>query len=116
MNSSLWYKELTSVLSNLKLKKSSGPDAITNEMIVNLGQPSLHKLLDIFNKTWHEGTLPNLLASKQPGFREHHCTEDQTTYLAQEIEDGFQHKKNKLSLYGSIYRKHLIQFGLMACF
>ena len=29
------------------------------------------------------------LASEQDGFREHHCTEDQTTYLAQEIEVGF---------------------------
>ena len=34
-----------------------------------------------------------LFASEQAGFREHHCTEDQTTYLAQAIEDGFQHKK-----------------------
>ena len=31
----------------------------------------------------------NLLASEQAGFLEHHCTGDQTTYLAQEIEDGF---------------------------
>ena len=51
MNSPLSYEELTSALSNLKLKKSPGPDAITNERIVNLGQPALHKLLDIFNKT-----------------------------------------------------------------
>ena len=60
MNSPLSYEELTSALSNLKLKKSPGPDAITNEMIVNLGQPALHKLLDIFNKTWQEGTLPQI--------------------------------------------------------
>ena len=51
MNSPLSYKELTSTLSNLNLKKSPGPDAITNYMIVNLGQLTLHKLLDIFNKT-----------------------------------------------------------------
>ena len=51
MNSPSSYEELTNALSNLKLKKSPGPDAITNEMIVNLGQPALHKLLDIFNKT-----------------------------------------------------------------
>ena len=49
MNSPLSHKELTSALSNLK--NSYGPDAITNEMIVNLGQSALHKLLDIFNKT-----------------------------------------------------------------
>ena len=116
MNSMLSYEELTSALSNLKLKKSPGPEAITNEMIVNLGQPALHKLIDIFNKTWQEGTLPQIWreatmipihkkckakteASEQAGFREHHCTEDQTTYLAQEIEDGFQHKKQTLTVW-----------------
>ena len=166
MNSPLLYEELTSALSNLKLKTSPGPDAITNDMIINLEQRALHKLLDIFNTIWQEGTLPQiwreatmipihkkgkakteassyrlisltscivkvleriintrlkwflesekLLASEKAGFREHHCTEDQTTYLAQKTEDGFQHKrlkmdssrKSKHSLYGSIYRKH----------
>ena len=57
MNSPLSYEELTSALSNLKLKKLHGPDATTNEMIINLVQPALHKLLDIFNNTWQEGTL-----------------------------------------------------------
>ena len=38
MNSPLLYEGLTSALSNLKLKKSPGPDTITNEMIANLGQ------------------------------------------------------------------------------
>ena len=37
MNSPLSYAKLNSALSYLKLKKSPGPDAITNEMIVNLG-------------------------------------------------------------------------------
>ena len=32
MNSPLSYEELISAQSNLKLKKSPGPDAITNEM------------------------------------------------------------------------------------
>ena len=40
-----------------------------------------------------------MLASEHAGFREHHCTEDQTTYLAQEIEDGFQHKKQTLTVW-----------------
>ena len=30
-----------------------------------------------------------LLTLQQAGFREHPCTEDQTPYIAQEIEDGF---------------------------
>ena len=44
-----------------------------------------------------------LLVTKQVGFREHKCTEDQTTYLAQEIEDGFQPKKIKFQC-GLIYK------------
>ena len=40
----------------------------------------------------------NLLASEQAGFREHHCTEDQT-YIAQEIEDGYQHKKQTFTVW-----------------
>ena len=40
-----------------------------------------------------------LLVPQQAGFREHQCTEDQTKYLAQEIEDGFQRKKQTLSVW-----------------
>ena len=39
-----------------------------------------------------------LLAPQQAGFREHHWTEDQTTYLAQEIEDGFQQSKQTMAI------------------
>ena len=35
----------------------------------------------------------DLLAPEQAGFRQFRATEDQTTYLAQEIEDVFQEKK-----------------------
>ena len=35
----------------------------------------------------------DLLAPEQAGFRQFNTTEDQTTYLAQEIEDAFQEKK-----------------------
>ena len=35
----------------------------------------------------------DLLAPEQAGFRQFRATEDQTTYLAQEIEDAFQKKK-----------------------
>ena len=45
-----------------------------------------------------------MLASEQAGFREHHCTEDQTTYLAQEIEDGFQHKKQTLTVWTNLHK------------
>ena len=40
-----------------------------------------------------------LLASEQAGFREQLCAENQTTYLGQEIDDGFQHKKQTLTVW-----------------
>lgn len=41
---------------------------------------------------WHLES-ENLLAPQQAGFRQCHSTEDQATYLSQEIEDAFQDKK-----------------------
>ena len=60
MNSPLLYEYLNSALLYLRLERSPGPNAITNEMIANLGQPALHKLLDIFNQTWQEGIVPQI--------------------------------------------------------
>ena len=59
MDSHLSYEEFNST-SKLKLKTSPGPHAITNGMIVNLGHTVLHTPLDIFNKTWQEGILPQI--------------------------------------------------------
>ena len=58
MDSPISYEEQNSALAKLKPKKSPGPDCITNEMIINLGKPALHKLLEIYNKSWEEGSLP----------------------------------------------------------
>ena len=41
---------------------------------------------------WYQETN-DLLAPEQAGFRQFRATEDQTTYLAREIEDAFQEKK-----------------------
>ena len=151
MDSTISMEELNYAIKKLKRRKSPGPDGITNEMLIYAGKPALYKLLEIFNKTWQEGSLPQswreatmipihkkgkskteatsyrpislascvvklleriinarlkwfleseqLLAPQQAGFREHHCTEDQTTYLAQEIEDGFQHSKQTMAIW-----------------
>ena len=151
MDSTISMEELNYAIKKLKRRKSPGPDGITNEMLIYAGKPALYKLLEIFNKTWQEGSLPQswreatmipihkkgkskteatsyrpisltscvvklleriinarlkwfleseqLLAPQQAGFREHHCTEDQTTYLAQEIEDGFQQSKQTMAIW-----------------
>ena len=151
MDSTISMEELNYAIKKLKRRKSPGPDGITNEMLIYAGKPALYKLLEIFNKTWQEGSLPQswreatmipihekgkskteatsyrpisltscvvklleriinarlkwfleseqLLAPQQAGFREHHCSEDQTTYLAQEIEDGFQQSKQTMAIW-----------------
>ena len=44
---------------------------------------------------WHLESK-QLLMPQQSGFRQHRSTEDQVSYIAQEIEDGFQDKKHTL--------------------
>ena len=68
------------------------------------------KLLERISNTrlkWFLET-EKLLVPQQAGFREHQCTEDQTTYLAQE-KMGF-NVKNKHFQCGLIYKKHSIKY------
>ena len=151
MNKSFNMRELEDALRILSKRKSPGPDKITNEMLQHLGMNAKKTLLNIFNKSWQIGTVPqcwreaimvpihkkgkdrrkvdsyrpisltscfcklmerlvntrlnwhlesnNLLSSKQAGFRQHQSTEDQVTYIAQAIEDGFQAKKHTLAVW-----------------
>ena len=46
----------------------------------------------------------NLLATQQAGFRQFRSTEDQTTYLSQEIEDAFQEQKVVLAAWIDLQR------------
>ena len=48
-----------------------------------------------------------ILSDSQSGYRKFRSTEDQTTYLAQEVEDAFQKKNRKSSLLFLTYPKHL---------
>lgn len=50
--------ELNSALKKLKKRKSPGPDKIHNEMLQNLGKKGMSLVLNLFNKTWKEGSLP----------------------------------------------------------
>ncbi|KAL8621712.1 hypothetical protein ACOMHN_061847 [Nucella lapillus] len=45
---------------------------------------------------WH--LEKNIITPKQAGFRQHHSAEDQVTYIAQKIEDGFQEKQHTLAV------------------
>ena len=48
--------------------------------------------------TWHLENK-NILIEEQAGFRKERCTEDQITLISQSIEDGFQGKKNTVSVW-----------------
>ena len=60
--------EINTEMKKLKVRRSPGPDGITNEMITNLGTTSKSILLAFFNKTWREGKLPKgwLIAHIKP--------------------------------------------------
>ena len=51
-------EELEQALRELKMKKSPGPDQVTNEMLVNLGNGMKRKLLQLFNTSWRSGRIP----------------------------------------------------------
>ena len=151
MNIPFKMEELENGLSALQLKKSPGPDKISNEMLLHLGPKSKKKLLQLFNDSWKTGNVPqiwrdaimvpvhkkgkdktdassyrpisltsctgklmerlintrlmwhleskNHISPEQAAFRQNRSTEDQVTYIAQEIEDGFQEGKHTLTVW-----------------
>ena len=52
-------QELDRAIAKLQLRKTPGPDGITNEMIKHLGPRAKQVLLKFINKTWEEGQLPS---------------------------------------------------------
>lgn len=58
MNKPFSSNELDEALSTLKLKKSPGPDQITNEMLLHLGPQAKKKLLQLYNESWKTGVVP----------------------------------------------------------
>ena len=53
------HEELEQAIKALKmLKKSPGPDQVTNEMIANLGHGMKRKLLQLFNTSLKTGRIP----------------------------------------------------------
>ena len=151
MDKRIMREELNDALKALQTKKSPGPDGISNEMLMNIGEKTKRKLLQIFNTTWKTGTVPrkwkeaimipikkegkpknkpesyrpisltscicklqeriinkrllwhlesnNLIINEQAGFRKARSTEDQITYIAQQIEDSFQEGKKTAAIW-----------------
>ena len=60
MESEITRSEMEYAISKLKMRKSPGPDGVSNEMIKNLGSAAAGKLLQIFNISWKTGKLPQI--------------------------------------------------------
>ena len=75
-------EELQTEMKKLKMRKSPGPDEISNEMIRNLGTRSQQVLLAFINRTWREGKLPTgwLLAHVKPILKKGKPAEETKSY------------------------------------
>ena len=64
-------------------------------------------------QTWYLET-EKILVPEQAGFRSFYCTEDQATYLSQEVENEMHFRSGKSSLLpGLICKRHSTKSGLM---
>ena len=60
MSQPITMKEIEAAIRQLKCKKAPGPDGVTNDMIKHLGPAAKETLLELFNKSWKNGTVPAL--------------------------------------------------------
>ena len=60
MSQPITMKEIEAAIKQLKCKKAPGPDGATNDMIKHLGPAAKKTLLDLFNESWKNGTVPAL--------------------------------------------------------
>ena len=76
------------------LKKGKDPKKASSYRPISLTSCVVKTMERVVNERlrWYLETA-NLLAPEQAGFRQFRCTEDQATYLSQEVEDAFQEQK-----------------------
>ena len=60
MSQPITMKEIEAAIRQLKCKKTPGPDGVTNDMIKHLGPAAKKTLLELFNESWKNGTVPAL--------------------------------------------------------
>ena len=60
MSQPITIKEIEAAIKQLKCKKAPGPDGVTNDMIKHLGPTAKKTLLELFNESWKNGTVPAL--------------------------------------------------------
>ena len=60
MSQPITMKEIEAAKRQLKCKKAPGPDGVTNDMIKHHGPAAKKTLLELFNESWKNGTVPAL--------------------------------------------------------
>ena len=60
MQQSLRFSKLLRALKKLKPSRSPGPDGITNEMLIHLGNAAVCEFLQIFNHSWEQVVLSQI--------------------------------------------------------
>ena len=60
LNCTLKISELNSAIRSLKPKKAPGPDGVSNDMLKHLGPIARKMLLEIFNRNWNKGLVPEV--------------------------------------------------------
>ena len=58
MSQPITMKEIEAAIKQLKYKKAPGPDGVTNDMIKHFGPAARKTLLEFFNESWKNGTVP----------------------------------------------------------
>jgi potassium voltage-gated channel Eag-related subfamily H protein 8 len=87
------------------LKKGKDPKKAASYRPISLISCTVETMEMIVNARlkWYLETN-NLLASQQAGFRQFRSNDDQTTFLAQEVEDAFQEQKVVLTAWSDLQR------------
>lgn len=91
------WKEATMVPVHKKGKEKSKADSYRPISLLSCVGKLLERMINT-RLMWHLEEK-NHISPEQAAFRSNHSTEDQVTYLAQAIEDGFQEKKHTLTVW-----------------
>ena len=60
LNSTTKTSELNSAIRNVKTNKAPGPEGVSNDMLIHLGPIARKTLLEIFNRSWNKGLVPQV--------------------------------------------------------
>ena len=91
------WREVDMVPIHKKGKDQANTDSYRPISLTSCAGKLMERMINT-RLVWHL-EKNNIITPEQAGFRQHHSTEDQVTYIAQKIEDGFQDKQHTLTVW-----------------